>query len=129
VELRDTPLVEERTVRRQAVPAVPRPLGPEDAVFVGRDRRPVDQSAVLNRQVRPAAAAIGAPKLGWHDLRRTFATLADQVGMTLGERQALMGHARAAMTMAYTHTPSELAIAALDRLGERLRPALPETVQ
>lgn len=102
---------------------LPAPL-PDSPVFAGKSGRPVDQSAVLNRHVRKAAAAIGADKLGWHDLRRTFATLADQLGMTLGERQALMGHARAAMTMAYTHTPSELAIAALERLGEKVKGAV-----
>lgn len=93
---------------------------PEDPVFVGREGKPRDQSAMLKRQVRPAAAKIGAPTLGWHDLRRTFATLADQLGMSMGERQALMGHARASQTMAYTHTPSDQALAALERLGEKV---------
>lgn len=88
-------------------------------VFPGRNG-PLDQGAMLKRQVRPAGATIGAPGLGWHDLRRTFATLADQLGMTPGERQALMGHSRASQTMAYTHTPSDQALAALERLGEKV---------
>jgi len=95
---------------------------PEDPVFVGREGKPRDQSAMLKRQVRPAAAKIGAPTLGWHDLRRTFATLADELGMTMGERQALMGHARAAQTMAYTHTSGDQARAALERMGEKIGP-------
>lgn len=87
-----------------------------DIVFVGRAGRPVDAGAILKRQIRKHS-----PNLGWHDLRRTFATLADQIGMTMGERQALMGHARASMTMQYTHTPGEHAIAALEEMGDRVK--------
>jgi integrase len=88
------------------------------AVFSGRNARPVDAGAMLNKQIRKGAATIGFPKLGWHDLRRTFATLADKHGMSMGERQALMGHSRAAMTMQYTHTHSQQAVDALGRLDE-----------
>jgi integrase len=95
--------------------------GPDDIVFAGKTGRPVDESAMLKRQIRKAAAAIGAPALGWHDLRRTFATLADQLGMTMGQRQALMGHSRAAMTMQYTHTPTEQARAALEQFAEKIK--------
>jgi integrase len=94
---------------------------PDEFVFAGRGGRPVDAGAMLKRQVRKAASAIGVPSLGWHDLRRTFATLADQLGMTMGERQALMGHSRAAMTMQYTHTPTEQARAALEQLAEKVK--------
>ncbi len=93
---------------------------PDDPVFAGREGKPRDQSAMLKRQVKPAAAKIGAPTLGWHDLRRTFATLADQLGMSMGERQALMGHARAAQTMAYTHTPTAQTLAALEKFGRKV---------
>ncbi len=95
-------------------------LNPDAVVFAGRDGRPVDAGAMLKRQVRKAAAGIGAPNLGWHDLRRTFATLADQLGISIGERQALMGHARAAQTLDYTHTDSTHAMAALERMGEKV---------
>lgn len=61
----------------------------------------------------------------WHDLRRSFATLADQIGMTIGERQALMGHAKAAQTLQYTHTPGEQAIRALEELARKVS----ETIQ
>ncbi len=98
----------------------PDSFGPDDVVFAGREGKPRDQSAMLKRQVKPAAAKIGAPTLGWHDLRRTFATLADQLGMSMGERQALMGHARAAQTMAYTHTPTAQTLAALEKFGRKV---------
>lgn len=75
----------------------------------------------MGRHVR---ASIGIPNMGWHALRHTFSTLADALGMTMGERQALMGHARAAQTMAYTHTPSEQALAVLERLGDKVKGAV-----
>lgn len=93
----------------------------EEPVFAGRGGNPVDQQAMLRRQVRKASAAIGIPKLGWHDLRRTFATLADQLGISIGERQALMGHSSAAMTLQYTRTASPQATAALEQLAEKIK--------
>jgi len=88
---------------------------PQSPVFAGRQNRPVDAGAMLNRQVRKVC-----PGIGWHDLRRTFATLADEIGLTIGERQQLMGHAKAAQTLKYTHTPGKQAQMALERMAERV---------
>jgi integrase len=90
---------------------------PEDAVFASRSGRPVDEKNIMRRRLRKAATALGMPWIGWHDLRRTFSTLADQAGMTAGERQATMGHADARMTARYTITPSEQARAAVERMA------------
>jgi len=98
--------------------------GPGDPVFAGETGRPVDQQAMLRHQVRKVAAHLSVPKLGWHDLRRTFDTLADQLGFTIGERKALMGHSHAAMTLRYTETPSEQARLKLEALGEKVRGAV-----
>jgi len=91
--------------------------GPDDAVFASRSGRPVDEKNIMRRRLRKAATALGMPWIGWHDLRRTFSTLADEVGMTAGERQATMGHADARMTAHYTRTPSEQARAAVERMA------------
>jgi integrase len=96
-------------------------IGQEDAVFVSRSGTPVDEKNIMRRRLRPTAIALGMPWLGWHDLRRSFATLADQVGMTAGERQALMGHADARMTARYTKTPTENARHGVEEMGELLR--------
>lgn len=94
---------------------------PSDAVFAGKKGDPIDQQAMLKRQVRKVSAGMGFPKLGWHDLRRTFATLADQLGMSMGDRKALMGHSSFGMTLRYTHTPTEHAMLAIEQLGEKVR--------
>lgn len=99
------------------------PQSQDDPVFAGAiaPSQPLDQQAMLNDHVRKASAAIGVPALGWHDLRRTFATLADQLGLSIGVRKALMGHSRAEMTLAYTHTSSQEATTALELLAEKVK--------
>jgi integrase len=60
------------------------------------------------------------PWLSWHDLRRTFATLADKEKISIGQRKKLMGHGRAEMTLRYTHAPSEQVSEVLERLSEKI---------
>ncbi len=91
--------------------------GPDDPVFASLSGRPIDERNILRRKILPAAKALGMPWLGWHDLRRTFSTLADQVGMSRGERQAVMGHAHGSMTDHYTKTPSEQARQSIEKMA------------
>lgn len=92
---------------------------PDDYVFTVNGR-PVDSKNLLRRRLAPLGRAMGI-KLGWHTFRRTFDTLADQVGMSPGERQAIMGHSDASMTQRYLKTPSEQARGAVEQMGELLR--------
>jgi len=90
---------------------------PDGLVFPGRDQtRPLDAGAAL-RRVRKAAAELGIPRIGWHDLRRTFSTLGGVSGMRVEDRRALMGHANAAMTLHYDQTTSADAREALERMS------------
>lgn len=93
--------------------------GPDSLVFPGiKDaRRPLDAGAAL-RRIRTCAAEVGLPRIGWHDLRRTFSTLGGVAGIRIEERRALMGHANAAMTMHYDQTASDDARQALERMAE-----------
>lgn len=103
-----------------------RKLSSDDSpVFASSAGRPVDGVNVLNRKIRPIAAALGMPWIGWHDLRRTFATLADEAGMSTGERQAMMGHATSSMTARYTKTPTEQARAAVERMAKMITEGRP----
>lgn len=99
--------------------------GPEDAVFASTSGKPIDPANTLKRKIRPAATALGMPWIGWHSLRRTFATLADEAGMSSGERQAMMGHATAAMTSLYTRTPTEQARGAVERMAKLISEGRP----
>lgn len=93
-------------------------MGKEDFLFTVSGK-PVDSCNLLRRRLAPLGKRLGL-KLGWHTFRRTFDTLADQIGMSLGERQAVMGHSDAAMTQRYVKTPSEQARTAMNLIGERL---------
>jgi len=93
-------------------------VGPDHPVFSNEHGRPLDDRSILNRRIKPAAKALGITLRGWHDLRRTFSTIGDEVGITAGERQKLMGHADPRMTMHYTKTPTPQAIAALQKMAK-----------
>ena len=54
-------------------------------------------------------------------MRRTFETLADQFGITMGERKALMGHSKASMTLWYNQTSTEQACGALEELAGKVK--------
>lgn len=95
-------------------------IGPEDPVFAGKSGKPLCENAIIQRHLKPVGAKLGMPWLSWHDLRRTFATLADLEKISIGERKELMGHGRAEMTLHYTHVPSQQVSEVLERLSERL---------
>jgi integrase len=93
---------------------------PEAPVFAGESGKPLCENAIVQRYLKPAGQKLGMPWLGWHDLRRTFATLADQEKISIGERKELMGHGRAEMTLRYTHVPTERASEVLERMSEKI---------
>jgi len=79
------------------------PLNPASPVFAnGSGEHPIDQHNLAARVLKPAAKALKMPWVSWHCLRRTNATLADQAGLTISERQKMLGHATPAMSMHYT---------------------------
>ena len=94
--------------------------GPEDSIFAGASGKPVCENAIVQRHLKPAGITLGMPWLSWHDLRRTFATLADGERISIGERKELMGHSRAEQTLQYTHTPSHQAREVLEALAGKL---------
>lgn len=81
--------------------------GPDDLVFCTSEGKPLDDRALLRRVIKPVARELGMPWLGWHDLRHTHATLGEQIGMSLSDRQAQMGHGDVRMTLHYTHSDLE----------------------
>jgi integrase len=82
--------------------------------------KPLCENAIVQRHLKPAGLKLGMSWLSWHDLRRTFATLADQEKISIGERKELMGHGRAEMTLHYTHVPSQQVSEVLERLSDKI---------
>lgn len=74
---------------------------------------PIDQHNLAARMLKPVAKSLGMPWVSWHVFRHSNATLAEQGGFSVTERQRILGHAAEAMTMHYTQ-------ADLERLRGRL---------
>ena len=79
-----------------------------------------DENNMLRRVIKPVAIQLGVPWLSWHVFRYTHATLGEQIGMALSDRQAQMGHGDVRMTMHYTHSDLERRRAGVEEMSERL---------
>lgn len=90
------------------------------SVFASRSGNPLDGHNIAARYLKPAAQAIGCPWASWHSLRHTAATRTDQF-LTPAEKQALLGHASAAMSNRYTHPAVESVRKGLERATERMQ--------
>ena len=80
----------------------------------------MDQGNLLNRHLKPTGKSLGMPCLSWHAFRHTHATLGEQIGMALSDRQAQMGHGDVRMTLHYTHSDLNRRRAAIETLSGRL---------
>ena len=86
--------------------------GPDDFVFCGPAGDPLDDSA-LRRRYNAARDAAELPRLPFHHLRHTFATLAIR-GLDPATVQTLMGHSKITTTERYLHARP------LNELAERM---------
>lgn len=66
--------------------------------------RPMDQSSFLRNYFKPALARAGLPKMRFHDLRHTYASIMAASGIDIYKVSRWMGHANVATTDGiYTH--------------------------
>jgi integrase len=100
--------------------------GPDDLVFAATKGTPLSEANLMRRVIKPIAVKLGMPWLGWHVFRHTHATLGEQIGMALSDRQAQMGHGDIRMTMHYTHSDLERRRRGIEAMSERLTVPLPE---
>lgn len=83
----------------------PSVVDPTRLIFGTGDNKPLSRRDLLNRQLKPTAAALGLARINWHWLRHANATLHDSVGTPLGTLQALLGHSSSEITRAvYIHS-------------------------
>jgi len=68
------------------------------------------------------------PWVGWHAFRHTHATLGEQIGMALSDRQAQMGDGDVRMTLHYTHKDLERRRSAVESMTDQLLPQPNKTV-
>jgi integrase len=102
--------------------------GPDDLVFASRKGTPLNENNLLRRVIKPVAMKLGIPWLSWHVFRHTHATLGEQIGMALSDRQAQMGHGDVRMTMHYTHSDMERRRVGVEAMSEKLTALTPGAV-
>jgi integrase len=98
----------------------PSSSGPDNLVFCNDVGMPLSECNLLRRHLKPVGRELGMPWLSWHVFRHTHATFGEQIGMTLSDRQAQMGHVDVRMTMHYTHSDLERRRDSIEVMQQRL---------
>jgi integrase len=75
-----------------------------DLIFPSKAGTPMDESNLMNRIYRPALKRAGLPKMRFHDLRHTFASLLIEQGENIKYVQTQLGHSSPTVTLdVYAH--------------------------
>jgi integrase len=78
--------------------------GEDDLIFPNQDGGPLDRQNLVNREFRPALKKAGLPRIRFHDLRHTAATLMLKEHVPITVVSKILGHAKPAMTLdVYSH--------------------------
>jgi integrase len=64
--------------------------GPDDFVLVSRAGRPVNETNIVSRRLKPLGEQLGVPSLSWQVFRRTRRALAVEFGKQFNDSLALM---------------------------------------
>jgi integrase len=72
------------------------------------------------RVLKPAGHKLGFPGSDWHVFRHTHATLGEEIGMALSDRQAQMGHGDVRTTLHYTHSDLDRRRQSIEAMSDRL---------
>ena len=101
-----------------------RKRGESPYVFPSATGGPISPDSVLNMLHRVLKRA-GLPKVRFHDLRHTFATLALQNGVDIKTVSGMLGHYSAGFTLdTYTHVTTSAKREAADTMGNILSGAV-----
>lgn len=107
----------------------PKGAAANDLVFASQKGTPLRPENILKREIHPACVRLGLPKVGWHNLRHTCATLLHE-HEPLRVAQAILGHSDLQTTLGYTHVLPGWQREAMKRLErEILFPNVPKSEQ
>jgi integrase len=88
-----------------------------DLVFPNAVGRPINASNLLRQQFDPLLQRAGVPRIRFHDLRHTYATIALGRGVPLKVVSDTLGHSSIAITAdAYMHVTPSISRAAADAM-------------
>jgi integrase len=93
---------------------------PDDFVFGSRDGKPKEHKQVMRDHIKPACKVLELPNVTWLTFRRTFATWADQNGVSAKQRGELMGNSAEVNAMVYTQVLDQGLRLAVERVSKEL---------
>jgi len=93
---------------------------PEDFIFAGRDGRPRDHKQIMRDHIKPACKRLGLQGASWLTFRRTFATWADQNGVSAKQRGELMGNSAEVNATVYTQVMDHASRSGIERVSGEL---------
>ena len=85
-----------------------------------------DDRNLMRREIEPVCDRLKIPRFGWHSLRHTFSTIAENNRVPISVVQSLLGHTSATTTMLYTHAQDDAKQQALERVARVLFPNVPK---
>ena len=92
-----------------------------DLVFPNEAGNPLNHGNMLNRHFYPALKAAGIPRIRFHDLRHTYASLMIEQGESIKYIQSQLGHATPTITLnVYAHLMKPVNQEAARRLEGRI---------
>jgi integrase len=92
-------------------------LSDDDLVFANAQGRPINPSNLLSRSYRPLLTRAGLPKIRFHDLRHTAATLLLDEGVHPKIVSEMLGHSTVGITLdLYSHVTPTMQQEAADTL-------------
>lgn len=98
---------------------------PDSPVFTGeRSGQPLSTRSLYNAWAE-ARRAVGLPGVHLHDLRHAAGTLRAQLGATMREVMADLGHRTPAMALRYQHAAERRRREVADKVGTAMRSAVP----
>jgi integrase len=101
--------------------------GPDDFVFCTPKGTPFNPNNVRARILIPACRRAGIPLIGWHDMRRTFATWSNPTGESLKALQTQLGHTDSRLTPGvYTQPMLEAQRQVASKVERALLPVAPK---
>jgi len=101
--------------------------GPDDFVFCTSNGTPFNPNNVRSRVLIPACRRAGIPLIGWHDMRRTFATWSNPTGESLKALQTQLGHTDSRLTLGvYTQPMPEAQRQLATKVERVLLPVAPK---
>jgi integrase len=99
----------------------PQNAQPEDFVFRTERGTPLNPNNVRARVLLPACERAKVPRIGWHNLRYTYATWADPTGESIKALQSQLGHTDSRLTLGVYTQPMP---AAQRQLAEKIERVL-----